>query len=180
MKDNTDPKEMWSDTLPIAEWTPTDFQGRQMTVTVYDPTQQYRRLAEQLGQRWDCTDSVAFDRCLRMYLGHLLDTCDTLDLRAEHDVNVLVPPRRWVAEHRDTAHVEIPMPDGDFVEDDPERQFMPSTTVAVNEMVSALVTDYECHESSSDLGKAALCFVSRQSPLERDDIVIIGEPSDST
>lgn len=177
---NTDPKEPWADTVPIAEYTPTDFQGRQQTFSIYDPTRQYRQLAERLGQRWECTDSVAFDRCLRIYIGHLLDTCDTLDLRAEHDVNVLVPPRRWVREHPEIVHVEIPMPNGDFVEDDAERQFMPSTTVTVNEMVSTLISEYDLHDSGSSLGKAALCFVTRQSPLARDNIAVISGPSDGS
>jgi hypothetical protein len=171
--DNTDPKEMWADTVPIAEYTPTDFQGRQQAFSVYDSTRQYRGLAEELGQRWGCDRSTAFDRCLRLYLGHLLDTCDTLDLRAEHDVNVLVPPRRWVEEHPEIVHEEIPMPEPNPVVDSDEQRIVPSTTVAVNEMVSTLVTEYDLHDSSSNFGKAAVCFVTRQSPLERDDIELI-------
>ena len=172
--DNTDPKETWADTVPIAEYTPTDFQGRQQAFSVYDGTRQYRRLVEELAQRWDCDRSAAFDRCIRLYLGHLLDTCDVLDLRAEYDVNVLVPPRRWVPENSEIVHEEIPMPDPDPV--DPEvrdNQAVPSIPVAINEMVSTLVTEYDLHDSSSDFGKAALCFVTRQSPLERDDVSVI-------
>ena len=174
--DNTDPKEPWADAVPIAEYTPTDFQGRQQAFTIYDPTRQYRSLAEQLGQRWDCDASATADRCLRIYLGHLLDTCDVLDFRAEHDVNVLVPPRRWVEEHLDVVHEEVSMPAPNVVEDSEESRFIPSVPVAINEMVSTLVSEYDLHESSSDLGKAALCFVTRQSPLERDDITVVNGP----
>jgi len=173
--DNIDPKEPWADTVPIAEYTPTDFQSRQQAFTVYDPTQQYRRLADDLGQRWNCDASAAFDRCLRIYIGHLLDTCDVLDLRAEYDVNVLVPPRRWVDEHPDIVHNEVPMPDATAVEDSDESRFIPSVPVAVNEMVSTLVSEYELHNSGAALGKAALCFVTRQSPLERNDVAVIGD-----
>ena len=172
--DNTDPKEPWADTVPIAEYTPTDFQGRQQAFTVYDPTRQYRRLAEKVGGRWECDGSAAFDRCLRIYLGHLLDTCDVLDLRAEHDVNVLVPPRRWVQQHADTVREDLSMPEADPA-DSRERQYVPSTTVAINEMVSTLVAEYDVHESGSALGKAALCYVTRSEPLGRDDITLIDD-----
>jgi len=172
--DNTDPKEPWADTVPIAEYTPTDFQGRQQSFAVYDPTRQYRGLADELGSRWDCTGSVAADRCVRTYIGHLLDTGDILDLRAEHDVTVLVPPRRWVEEHPEIVHVDVAMPEPDPVDSDVrKKQFTPSIPVAINEMVSTLVTEYDCHESGSALGKAALCFVTRQAPLDRDDVVVI-------
>ena len=170
----TDPKEPWADTVPIAEYTPTDFQGRQQTFAIYDPTRQYRRLAAELGKRWDCTDTAAFDRCVRIYVGHLLDECDVRDFRAEHDIKTLVPPRRWVGGHPEIVHTETPMPDPDPVSDSDERQFLFSTAVAVNEMVSTLVAEYDLHDSGSNLGKAAVCFVTRQSTLQRDDVSIAG------
>jgi hypothetical protein len=169
-----DPKDMWAQLVPIAERSPTDFQGRRMTYAIYDPSAQYRRVAELLASTWGLTWSEAADRAIRIYVAHCLDTLDTLDLRVEHDQTVLVPPPQWVEHNRDEWGVEAVMPSADPVDDAGNRQFAPTVPVAVNEMVATLVGEYDVCETKSGFGKAALCFVGDIEPRHDDDISVVG------
>ena len=156
-----DVNDWWEDTVDIRETGDADFESRREPITIYDRDGVYRTLVERLGAEYDLNRSTMTDFTIRVFLAHVLDMKDVLDVRNEFDQTVLVPPRGWVGEQNELFPVVDSDVDPDPIKEPTDRHYVFSTTPTVRAMVETLIEEYDFYEGKSDFTQKAIKFMAR-------------------
>ena len=93
---------LWDEMVPIEEYTTRDFAHRDSSLSVYDETDgRLFSALDVLTDKWDCTQSAALDRSIRLFTAHVLDTVGQSHQRDEHNTAVTIPPTGWLSANHD-------------------------------------------------------------------------------